>query len=82
MTLNAYSNRFRPVKPLNCVMSLNARDILTTLFPFLRDCILTKQHGIRGGIPLLNTPGNAITETLIFKISLDASALTVKLTKL
>ena len=82
MTLNAYSNRFRPVKPSNCVMSLNARDILMALFPVLRDSILTKQHGVRSGIPLLNTPGNAITETLIFKISLDASALTVKLTKL
>ena len=32
--------------------------------------ILTKQHGI-----LLKTPGNAISETLIFKMSLDASAL-------
>ena len=37
-------------------------------------CNLTKQQGLRGGIPL-ETPGNAISETLIFKISLDASAL-------
>ena len=34
-------------------------------------CILTKQHGIWWKIPL----GNAISETLNFKISLDASAL-------
>ena len=44
-------------------------------------CTLTKQHGVHGGKPLLYTPGNAITETLIFKISLDASGLTEKLTK-
>ena len=38
-------------------------------------CILTKQHGIRGGELLLKTPGNAISVTLNFKMSLDASAL-------
>ena len=38
-------------------------------------CILTKQHGVRGGKYLLKTPGNTISETLNFKISLDASAL-------
>ena len=38
-------------------------------------CIPTKQHGIRGGKYLLNTPGDAISETLNFKMSLDASAL-------
>ena len=38
-------------------------------------CIPTKQHGVRGGKYLLNTPGDAISETLNFKMSLDASAL-------
>ena len=38
-------------------------------------CILTKQHGVHGGKYLLNSPGNAISETLNFKISQDASAL-------
>ena len=37
-------------------------------------CILTKQHGVRGGKYLLKTPGNTISETLNFKISLDASS--------
>ena len=39
--------------------------------------ILTKQHGIRGaaGEYLLNTPENAIAETLNFKVSLEATAL-------
>ena len=37
--------------------------------------ILTKQHGVRGGKFLLKTPGNAISETLKFKMCLDASAL-------
>ena len=36
--------------------------------------VLTKQHGIRCGKNLLKTPGNTISETLIFKMSLDASA--------
>ena len=38
-------------------------------------CILTEQRGICGQKHLLKTPGNAISETLIFKMSLDASAL-------
>ena len=38
-------------------------------------CILTKQRSVRGGKFLVKTPGNAISETLNFKISLDASAL-------
>ena len=39
-------------------------------------CILTKQHGGSGGIKyLLKSPGNAISETLNFKMPLDASAL-------
>ena len=38
-------------------------------------CILTKQHGIRGGKYHLKTPENAISKTLIFKMSLDALAL-------
>ena len=38
-------------------------------------CILTKQHGIHSGKYPLKTHGNAISETLIFKLSLDAFAL-------
>ena len=38
-------------------------------------CILMKQHGISGWKHLLKTLGNAITETIIFKSSLDALAL-------
>ena len=38
-------------------------------------CILTKQNGVRSGKHLLKTPANAISETLTFKMSLDASAL-------
>ena len=38
--------------------------------------VLMKQHGIRGGGEyLLKTPENAISETLNFKMSLDATAL-------
>ena len=37
-------------------------------------CIRMKQHGIRGGKYLLKSSGNAISETLNFKMSLDASA--------
>ena len=37
--------------------------------------ILMKQHSICGGKYLLKTPGNAISETLNFKTSPDASAL-------
>ena len=32
-------------------------------------CILTKQRSVRGGKFLLKTPGNAISETLNFKMS-------------
>ena len=38
-------------------------------------CILTKQTDVRGAKYLLKTSGNTISETLFFKISLDASAL-------
>ena len=38
-------------------------------------CILTKQHGICSGKCLLKTPGNAISATLYFKMSLAALAL-------
>ena len=34
-----------------------------------------KQHGIHGGKYLLETLGNAISETVNFKMSLDAAAL-------
>ena len=37
--------------------------------------ILKKQPDVRGGKFLLETPGNAISKTLNFKMSLDASAL-------
>ena len=37
--------------------------------------ILKNQHGVRIGKFLLNTPGNAISKTLNFKMSLDASTL-------
>ena len=66
MTLNAYLNSFRSVKRSNRAMSWNASSLA---------CIPTKQHGVRGGKYLLNTPGDAISETLNFKMSLDASAL-------
>ena len=38
-------------------------------------CILMKNGGIRGGKCLLKTPGNCISKTLNFKMSLDTSAL-------
>ena len=47
-------------------------DIVTALFPV---SILTKQHSICGGKYLLKTPGNAISEIINFKMSLDALAL-------
>ena len=37
-------------------------------------CIVRKQHGVHGGKYLLKTPGNTISETLNFKMALDASA--------
>ena len=36
--------------------------------------ILTKQHGVHVGKYILKPPGNDISETLNFKMSLDASA--------
>ena len=38
-------------------------------------CILIKQHGVRGGKCLLKTPGNAISESINFRMALDTSAL-------
>ena len=38
-------------------------------------CILIKQHGVRGGKFLLKTPGNAISESINFRMSLDTSTL-------
>ena len=38
-------------------------------------CILAKQHTVHGGKYFLKTPGNAISKTLNFKMSQDASAL-------
>ena len=35
----------------------------------------TKQHGVRGGKNFSKTPGNAISETLYFKMSRDALAI-------
>ena len=67
MTLNAYLNRFRSAKGSNCAILRNTWDILTALFPVLR--------GVCDGKYLLKIPGNGISETLNFKMSLDASAL-------
>ena len=61
---------FKPCDVLECLWHLDS------FVPSIgRACILMKQHGIRGGKYLLKTPGDAISETLIFKMSLDASAL-------
>ena len=38
-------------------------------------CILTKQHGVRGGKYLMKIPGNAISEDLNFTLPLDALTL-------
>ena len=38
-------------------------------------CILAKQHTVHGGKYFLKTPGNLISKTLNFKMSLGASAL-------
>ena len=76
MTLNTcfYKNRFRSVKRSNYAMSWNAWDISTTLFPV--SCAYSDKTTWRPRwkIPL-ETPGNAISEALIFKTSLDASVL-------
>ena len=44
-------------------------------FPVNIASILREQHSIRSWKYLLKTPGNAISETLNFKMSLDALAL-------
>ena len=60
----------------NRTIPWNAWDISTALFPILHlVCNQTKQHGIHGGKYFLKSPGNVISETLIFKISLNAPAL-------
>ena len=55
---------------LNRAMLWNACDISTALFPVL--CVFWWNNiiGIHGGKYLLKTPGNAISETLNFKIPL------------
>ena len=64
------------MKHLNRTMLWNARDISTALFPVLRlVCNQTKHHGVHSGKYKKKSPGNAISETLIFKMSLDAPAL-------
>ena len=63
MTLNAYSNRFRPVKLCDVLECLGHFD---GIVPSLA-CILTKQHGVCSEKHLLKTPGDAPTETLISK---------------
>ena len=63
MTLNAYLN----IRTVRCRR-------FDGIVPSLA-CILTKQHGDRGGKYLLKTSGNAISETLISQMSLHASAL-------
>ena len=70
MTLNTYLNRFRSVKHSNhCVMSWNACNILIALFPLLWVFWWNKHPRWK-----IKTPGNAISETLNFKMSLDALA--------
>ena len=73
MTLNTYSNRVRPVKRLNRAV-LEHQEHFDSIVPSLA-CILTKHHGICSGKHLLKSPGNIICKSLIFKMSLDASAL-------
>ena len=55
----------------NVVEHLTHSDSIVSSLVF----ILTKQHGIRSGKFPLKTPGNAISETLYFKMSLDTLAL-------
>ena len=77
MALNAYLNRFRSVKRCEMFEPCNVVECLghfEGIVPSLV-CILTKQHGVHGGKYLLKTPGNTISETLNFKMSLDALAL-------
>ena len=54
-------------------MLLNAWGISMAIVLSLACIILTKQHAIRGGKYLLKTPVTTISETLNFKMSLDAS---------
>jgi len=56
-----------------CVV-LECQGLVDGIVPRLM-CILMKQHGTSGWKHFLKTLGNAITETLIFKSSLDALAL-------
>ena len=74
MTLNAYFKQvwicetFEPCDVVECLGHFDG------IVPSL-ECILTKEHGVHGGKYLLKAPGNAISETLNFKVSLDSSAL-------
>ena len=61
MTLNAYLNRLRSVKDV-----MERLGHFDGIVPSLA-CILTKQHGVRGGKYLMKTPGNAISDDLNFK---------------
>ena len=63
-----YCETFEPCDVMECLEHFDG------FVPSLA-CILTKQHGVRGGKYLLKTPGNAISKTLIFKMSLDAQEL-------
>ena len=55
-------------------MSWNAWEILMALFSVLR-VFWQNNNTVHGGKYFLKTPGNAISKTLNFKMSLDASAL-------
>ena len=59
---------FKPCNVMECLRHYNG------IIPSLK-FILKKKQGVRSGKYLLNTPENAISETLNFKMSLDASAL-------
>ena len=59
---------FEPCDVTECLGHFNG------IIPSLA-CILMKQHGVRGGKYLFKARGNDISETLNFKMSLDASAL-------
>ena len=72
MTLNAYLKGL-DLWNVQTMRSWNVWDTSTASFPVF--VALTKQHGICSGKYLLKTPGNAISETSNFQLSLDASAL-------
>ena len=59
---------FKPCDVVECLGHFDG------IIPSL-ECILTKKHGVRSGKYLLNTPENAISETLNFNMSPHASAL-------